>query len=219
MNLKKFSEKSLYKDRRHAGRRLAESLLEYKDRSDLLIFGLPRGGVPVAFEVAQKLNAPLDVLVVRKLGVPGHEELAMGAIANNGVVVFNNDILDRVPRQQVEEVIEKEKKELADRERKYRQNKLFPALKDRVVVLVDDGLATGATMKVAVKALRLLHPLEIIVAVPVAPDEICKSLEEMADQIICGVFPSPFGGVGKWYEDFSETTDKEVLTLLRLALH
>jgi predicted phosphoribosyltransferase len=210
-----------YADRSEAGRRLAAEMQDYAGRTDLLILALPRGGVPVAFEVAEALDAPFDLMLVRKLGLPGHEELAMGAIAFGGVRVLNEQLVRRlqVPPEIIDEVAEREGIELRRRERAYRGDRSAPELRDRCVVLIDDGLATGATMLAAVKAVRQSDPESVIVAVPVAPQE---TIEEFSDQpgidrIICPKTPPDFGGVGRWYEDFSQTTDQEVRDLLSRA--
>jgi len=180
------------------------------------VLGLPRGGVPVAHEVAQKLGAQLDVFLVRKLGVPGHEELAMGAIAADGVRVLNEDIVRtlQIPCSTIEAVAAAEEAVLAARERQYRGHGQRAAVRERTVVLVDDGLATGASMRAAILALRALRPRTIIVAVPVAPADTCAALECVADRVICLSTPAEFHGVGQWYEDFSQTTDDEVRQLL-----
>lgn len=212
------SEHSVYKDRRQAGRHLARKLLDYSSRPDVVVLGLPRGGVPVAYEIACRLNAPLDVFVVRKLGVPGNEELAFGAIAHNGVTVFNKHISQTLTQESIDKVVQREKSELLSREHRYRGTKPFPQLIDRSLIVVDDGLATGASMRVAVKALRQYGPANIIVAVPVAPPETCEWLQKVADQVVCSITPRPFHGVGRWYDDFSQTTDQEVISLLNDAI-
>lgn len=203
-------------DRRDAGRRLA-SQLEGQVAADAVVLALPRGGVPVAAEVAGKLGLDMDVLLVRKLGVPGQEELAMGAIATGGAAVLNEDLLDQLHIDQaaIERVRAREQRELQRREQVYRGNRTMPALEGREVVLIDDGLATGATMRAAVAALRQYRPRKIVVAVPVAPPETVAVLEREADAVICLRAPSPFYGVGYWYEDFAQTTDDEVCGLLR----
>ncbi len=183
----------------------------------MLVLGLPRGGVPVAFEVAQALGAPLDVYLVRKLGVPGHHELAMGAIASGGVRVLNQGMLRslRISPQQLDGVTRAEEAELRRQERVYRGHHPPPAVSGRTVVLVDDGLATGATMQAAVAALREAGPKEVVVAVPVAPPETCAELEAEADRVVCAVTPEPFYAVGAWYRDFSQTSEEEARELLR----
>ncbi len=205
---------SEYKNRRQAGRHLARSLIEYTNRADVIVLGIPRGGVPVAYEVARKLKAPLDIFSVRKLGMPGHEELAMGAIAPNGAVVFNQEVIAHVPAEAVGKVLEKERLELGLRETKYRAERPFPELKGKSVILVDDGLATGASMKVAVQAIRQYEPSKIVAAVPVAPHDTCQELRVMAVQVICPCVPPHFQGVGMHYQDFSQTCDEEVISLL-----
>lgn len=205
-----------FQDRRDAGRRLA-ALLAGQVGADALVLALPRGGVPVAAEVAGRLGLDMDVLLVRKLGVPGHEELAMGAIATGGAVVLNEDLLDQLQIGQaaIARVRAREQRELQRRERVYRGNRALPALAGRELVLIDDGLATGATMRAAVAALRQQRPRKIVVAVPVAPPETVAILEREADAVLCLLTPSPFYGVGYWYQDFAQTTDEEVCGLLR----
>jgi predicted phosphoribosyltransferase len=203
-------------DRRHAGRELAESLARFRGRDDLLVLALPRGGVPVAYEVAQALDAPLDVFVVRKLGVPGHEEFAMGAIASGGVRVVNDDVVQGlgIPASNIDSVARREQAELERREREYRGGRPPPDVAGRTVILVDDGLATGATMLAAVKALRLMQPARIVVAVPAGSPVTCRQLRREADDVICAIEPEPFVAVGVWYADFSQTSDEEVRELL-----
>ena len=203
-----------FKNRRDAGIRLAGQLLRYQDSPNLLVFGIPRGGVPVAYEIACRLEAPLDVIIVRKLGVPDHEELAMGAIAYNGVAVFNDDIVRHVPQKMVKRVIDKEQGRMKLYEQKYRGRRPFPSVEGATVILVDDGMATGASMSAGIQALRQLGPKAIIAAAPVTSREVCASLRSVADHVECGFVPQPFYGVGNWYEDFSQTTDEEVLALL-----
>jgi predicted phosphoribosyltransferase len=195
---------------------LAERLAAYADRPDVIVLALPRGGVPVAYEVARALHAPLDVFLVRKLGVPGHEELAMGAVASGGVRVLNEQVVRalRIPNNVIDAVAAWELEELARRERLYRGNRPPPDVRDKTVILVDDGLATGATMLAAVQALRQLHPARIVVAVPIAAPDTCNLLRSEVDEIVCAVTPEPFYAVGLWYEDFSQTTDEEVRELL-----
>ena len=205
-----------FKNRTEAGRFLAERLSAYANRPDTLILGLPRGGVPVAYEVATALNAPLDVFVVRKLGVPGHEELAMGAIATGGARSLNPDVIEylRIPEEVVDEVTEREEQELKRRERLYRDHRPAHSPRGRVTILVDDGLATGSSMRAAVIAVRLEQPASIVVAVPVASIQPCDDMRSLADDVICCYTPEPFYAVGLWYEDFSQTTDDEVRDLL-----
>ena len=208
-----------FPNRAEAGRLLAAKLENYLDRSDVVVLGLPRGGVPVAYEVAQRLGAPLDVFVVRKLGVPGFEELAAGAIASGGVRVLNEDVVRALPNadQLIESVTEKETVELERREQTYRDGRPAPELRDRAVILVDDGLATGATMRAAVAALRQRGVAKIVVAAPVGAPDTCRELEQEADEIICAITPEFFQAVGQYYEDFSQTSDEEVRELLSRA--
>ncbi|MBA2671135.1 MAG: phosphoribosyltransferase [Gemmatimonadetes bacterium] len=185
------------------------------------MLGLPRGGVPVAFEVAQALEARLDVMLVRRLGVPGHEELAMGAIASGGIRVINEQVKVelRIPDHVVDAVAEKEQRELERREREYREGRAPPEIRGRVVILVDDGLATGSTMRAAAEALKQMGPKRLVVAVPVAAPETCAAFRDQVDEIVCALTPEPFRAVGLWYQDFSQTTDDEVRELLRRADH
>ncbi len=208
-----------FQDRFDAGRKLAARLGRYADRPDVLVLALPRGGVPVAFEVSEALHAPLDVFIVRKLGVPGHEELAMGAIATGGVVVLNEAVIEqlRIPPSVIHEVAAREAGELARRERAYRDDRPPPEIKDKTAILVDDGLATGSTMRAAVEALREQQPSRIVMAVPVAAPETCREFEHEVDDTVCAVEPERFYAVGQWYQDFSQTTDDEVRDLLRQA--
>jgi putative phosphoribosyl transferase len=208
-----------FRDRRHAGRALAQKLEAYARRTDVLVLGLPRGGVPVGFEVARALRAPLDIFLVRKLGVPGHEELAMGAIAAGGTQLVNWETVKDlgVTESALQAVIGKEQRELERRERLYRGDASRLAVANRVVILVDDGLATGSTMRVAVTALREQRPARIVVGVPIAPPSTCEELASVADDALCAVTPEPFYSVGLWYEDFGQTTDDEVRELLELA--
>jgi predicted phosphoribosyltransferase len=205
-----------FQDRRVAGRYLAARLAAYANRGDVVVLALPRGGVPVACEVAKSLNAPLDVFIVRKLGVPGHEELAMGAVASGGVAVLNKRVVEglQIPPPVIEAVAAKEREELARRERLYRGDREPHDVRGRTVVLVDDGLATGSTMKAAVTALRNQHPAKIVVAVPVAAEDSCAELRAMADDVVCAVTPEPFHAVGVWYRHFDQTSDDEVRSLL-----
>jgi predicted phosphoribosyltransferase len=209
----------LFADRRDAGRVLAGLLTKYANRDDVLILALPRGGVPVAFEVAHALRAPLDVFIVRKLGVPGHDELAMGAIATGGVRVLNEDVVGALglSAKVIDAVAAREEKELERRERIYRGARTPPEVRERTVVLVDDGLATGSTMRAAVAALRKQRPARIVVAVPVAAPETCEEFKTEVDETVCAATPRMFNGVGRWYEDFSQTSDDEVHELLAQA--
>ena len=198
---------------------MAERLGQYSGRQDVVVLALPRGGVPVAFEVARALDAPLDVFVVRKLGVPGHEELAMGALASGDVRVLNQDVVDwyGLPATVIDAATRREKTELARRESLYRQGRSPIQLHARVVILIDDGLATGSTMRAAVRAIRQLDPSRIIVAVPVGAPDTCDALGRIADEMICLLMPTSFSAVGQWYVDFSQTTDEEVQHLLATA--
>ena len=209
----------IYRDRSEAGRKLAEKLTDYAARSDTLVLGLPRGGVPVAFEVAEALHAPLDIFLVRKLGVPGHEELAMGAIATGGVRIINDEVLDylNVPGEVIEAVATDELRELERRELLYRGNRPAPDVRGKTVILVDDGLATGSTMRAAAVALRQQGPARIVVAVPVSAAQTCDEYRMGVDEIICAITPENFQAVGLWYKDFSQTTDEEVRELLGRA--
>ena len=195
----------LFRDRRDAGRVLAGLLKEYRDRDDVIVVGLPRGGVPVAYEVATALGVPLDVFVVRKLGVPGQEELAMGAIASGGVMVINDDVVRGlgIPPEAIEQAAEREGRELRRREQAYREGRPFLGVAGKVVIVADDGLATGSSMRAAVEALRRLRPARIVVAVPAAPESTCRELGALADQVVCATTPSPFFAVGESYWDFS----------------
>ena len=208
-----------FRDRVHAGRRLAQHLLPYAGRPNLLVLGLPRGGVPVAAEVAEALDAPLDVFLVRKLGLPGHEELAMGAIASGGIRVLNPEVVNavRVPGPVIDAVARREGAELERREREYRGDRPAPEIRGRTVLLVDDGLATGSTMRAAVAALQSEQPEKLVVAVPVAAPETCDAFREVVDDVVCAATPEPFYAVGLWYDDFSQTTDAEVRALLARA--
>lgn len=209
----------LFRDRFDAGRQLACKLRHYAGRRDVLILGLPRGGVPVAAEVARALGAPLDVFLVRKLGVPGHKELAMGAIASGGIRVLNDQVVQAlgIPERVLDRVAAEEQVELARREREYRDDRPFPAVEGRVVILVDDGLATGTTMRAAVQALRRLRPARVVVAVPVGAAETCAELHAEADETVCAETPEPFAAVGWWYRNFEQTTDDEVRAALAAA--
>ena len=209
-----------FRDRRHAGRVLAAELAGYAGNPNLLVLGLPRGGVPVAYEVARALDAPLDVFMVRKLGVPGHAELAMGAIASGGVRVLNSDVVEAldIPPVVVDHVARIEQQELDRRMRLYRGSRPPLDVTGRTVILVDDGLATGASMRAAVTALRQLRPARRVVAVPAAAAEVCDAFRSQVDDIVCAVTPARFDGVSRWYDDFSQTSDEEVRGLLAQAL-
>lgn len=209
----------IFRDRSDAGKYLATKLSQYKERKDVLVLALPRGGVPVAFEVAQALRVPMDIFLVRKLGVPGHEELAMGAIATGGVRVLNEDTIDYlgIPSDVIDSIAATELKELQRRERVYRGKRPQPNVKGKAVILIDDGLATGSTIRAAAQALRRQQPARIIVAVPVSAPQTCDEYRIGVDEIICAVTPEPFLGVGRWYLDFSQTTDEEVRDLLQGA--
>lgn len=205
-----------FADRREAGRSLAAHLTQYAGRSDVVVLGLPRGGVPVAYQVAQALGAPLDVFVVRKLGFPGHEELAMGAIASGGVRVLNQDVVDwyTPSPEAIDAVARAEQIELERRERLYRGGRPLLPIEGKTVILVDDGLATGSTMRAAVLAVRRMNPAKVVVAVPVGAPESCGSLRGVADEVVCALSPPNFSAVGLWYGNFAQTTDEEVRHLL-----
>ena len=208
-----------FTNRSEAGRRLASELSSYAGRADVLVLALPRGGVPVGFEVARILDAPLDVFIVRKLGVPGHEELAMGAIASGGTCLIDEALVREleISEHEIHAVVRVEQRELQRRERRFRGDRPPPDVAGRTVILVDDGLATGSTMRVAVVALRQEHPARIVAAVPLAPPETCEALRLEADDVVCALTPEPFYAVGLWYEDFSQTTDEDVHALLERA--
>jgi putative phosphoribosyl transferase len=206
----------VFQDRAEAGRALAQLLSQYAARDDVIVLALPRGGVPVGFEVARRLGVPLDIFIVRKLGVPGHEELAMGAIASGGVRVVNDDVMRALPDAPaiLEAVTEIEREELRRRELSYRGGRPAPLVQGRTVILVDDGLATGASMRAAVAALRQQGAATVIVAVPVGAPSTCRALAREVDDLICAMTPPSFIGVGQYYEDFSQTSDDEVRELL-----
>ena len=209
----------IFHDRTDAGRQLAVRLSHYAGRDDVLVLALPRGGVPVAYEVARALGAPLDVFLVRKLGVPGHEELAMGAIASGGVTVLNREVVDelRVAPDVIDRVAAAETQELGRRQQEYRGDRPPPDVGGKVVILIDDGLATGSTMRAAALALRRMGPARVVVAVPVSSRETCDEFRTEVDEIVCAITPEPMRAVGLWYEDFSQTTDDEVRDLLARA--
>jgi putative phosphoribosyl transferase len=208
-----------FRNRVDAGRQLAAALERYATRSNLLVLALPRGGVPVGYEIARRLKAPLDLMLVRKLGVPGHEELAMGAIASGGIRIVSEDVVAAfaIPERVIATVAANEEEELDRRERLYRDQLRPPNIAGRTIILVDDGLATGATMRAAALALRAQNPERLIVAVPVAPVETCAELGREVDEVCCLITPDPFFSVGSWYQDFSQTTDDEVRSLLDSA--
>jgi putative phosphoribosyl transferase len=206
-----------FANRRQAGVELARKITRYAGRHDVVVLALPRGGVPVAFEVAEALDAELDIFLVRKLGMPGHREYAMGAIASGGVRVLSEDVIRTygIPASAVDAIAREEQAELERREREYRQGAALTNLRDRIVILVDDGLATGSTMRAAVQAVRQHQPARVIVAVPVGAPETCDEFADVTDETVCARTPEPFRAVGLWYRDFSETTDDEVRSLLR----
>jgi putative phosphoribosyl transferase len=208
-----------FRDRAEAGRRLAKRLHGYSGRDDVVALALPRGGVPVAYEVAKELDVPLGVFVVRKLGVPGYEELAMGAIATGGVIVLDEGLVRRlgIDRAQLERAIAREAEELERREEAYDGQRSPSQLEGKTVILIDDGLATGSTMRAAARAVRQLNPKRVVVAVPVAAEETCDEFRDVVDEVVCEATPRPFHAVGLWYEDFSQTSDEEVRELLERA--
>jgi putative phosphoribosyl transferase len=210
-----------FTDRRHAGRILAQKLSAYTGQTDVIVLALPRGGVPVAYEVALALNAPLDIFLVRKLGLPGREELAIGAIASGGIRVLNEDIIRvlGVPNEVINIVARNELQELERREHTYRGDRPAPDLRDRKVILIDDGLATGASMRAAVVGVRAQHPARLVIAVPAAAPELCNAFQFEVDEMVCAMTPEPFYGLSRWYEDFSQTTDAEVRMFLEEANH
>jgi predicted phosphoribosyltransferase len=205
-----------FANRTEAGRALATRLTQYRGRPDVVVLALPRGGVPVAAEIARALGAPLDVFLVRKLGVPGHPELAMGAIAEDGVQVLSDDLIADlgIPRAMIDQVVLRERLELERRDQLYRGGRSRPDVRNRMVILVDDGLATGSTMEAALRALRRLDPAKIVVAAPVGASDTCARLRRSADDVVCAETPEPFQAVGLWYDEFTQTTDEEVRELL-----
>lgn len=209
----------IFQDRAEAGQALASALRKYANRRDVFILALPRGGVPVAFEVARELGAPLDVFVVRKLGTPGQEELALGAIASGGTHVLNNEVVETlcIPSPTIDAIVRREERELERREREFRGDRPPPDVRGKTVILIDDGLATGSTMRAAVAALRAQRPAQIVVAVPVAAAATCNRLAADVDEMVCLCAPDEFYAVGEWYRDFSQTTDEEVRELLQQA--
>jgi putative phosphoribosyl transferase len=212
-------EISRFRDRPEAGRFLAERLQHYAGRDDVIVLALPRGGVPIGYEVAKRLGAPLDVFVVRKLGVPGYEELAMGALASGGLLVLDPAVVRGlgIDQGQIERTIGEELRELERREAAFRGERPPPDLAGKTVILVDDGLATGSTMRAAALAVRKAKPARIVVAVPVAAPETCAQFDDAVDEVVCGLTPRPFHAVGAWYEDFTQTTDEEVRRVLSQA--
>lgn len=205
-----------YRNRVEAGQYLAKELAAYENRKDVIVLALPRGGVPVGYEIAKKLHVPLDVFIVRKLGVPGHSELAMGALAMGNIQIFNEEIIKSlgISQEEINAVIAQEQRELKRRETAYRDDKPFPTLENKTVILVDDGIATGASIRAAIKALRALKPAEIVVAVPVADKTLSEKLAPMTDRFVCPLRPLQFYAVGAWYDDFAQTEDEEVYRLL-----
>lgn len=205
-----------YLNRTEAGKALVNHLKAYSHQEQTIVLALPRGGVPIAYEISTALSLPLDVFIVRKLGIPEHEELAMGAIASGNTTVFNEEVIQglHIQKPAINAVIKAEQKELLRRERLYRGNRPFPELLNKTIILVDDGIATGATMFAAIKALRAHHPKKIIAAVPVAAESTCKEMEPLVDQLICPLKPFDFYAVGVWYEEFPQTSDDEVIELL-----
>ena len=203
-------------NRAEAGKQLAERVCRYQDRKDIIVLGLPRGGVVVAFEISRRIRAPLDVFLVRKLGCPGHEELAMGAIASGGIKVMNDNVLMalHVSPEAIQQVVAKEERELQRRENVYRRGRTLIPLHEKTVILVDDGLATGATMRAAIEALKASRPQAILVAVPTAPPDTVETIEKQVDEVVCLMTPEVFSSIGQWYDDFSQTTDEEVCELL-----
>ena len=206
-----------FRNRRDAGQKLAQKLLHYADHPDVIVLALPRGGVPVGYEVALALHVPLDIFIVRKLGLPGHEELAIGAIGSGGIRVLNEDIIHalKISDEMIERVAQRELQELQRRERLYRGDTPPPDMHQRIAILVDDGLATGASMRAAVVGLRTQNPKRIVVAVPTAAPEACEAFQNEVEEIVCAITPEPFDGVGRWYEDFSQTTDEGVRLFLQ----
>ncbi|MHB0959570.1 MAG: phosphoribosyltransferase [Pirellulaceae bacterium] len=210
-----------FRNRVQAGQILADKLVHYRDSDDVLVLALPRGGVPVAFEVAKALQAQLEVFLVRKLGLPDHEELAMGAIASGGIIVLNREVVDGlgISDRAIQAVAARERRELERREREYRGDRPSAEVAGRIVIVIDDGLATGATMRAAVEALRRQQPKRLVVAVPVAAPSTCEEFREHVDETVCAITPDPFFSVGMWYDDFLQTSDHDVKRLLAEAEH
>jgi putative phosphoribosyl transferase len=208
-----------FHDRRDAGKILAQELSAYAGRSDVIVLALPRGGVPVGYEVALALHAPLDLFIVRKLGLPEHEELAIGALASGGVRVLNEDMVHalQIPEEMIHRIVQQELQELRRREQSYRDDRPIPDLHQKIVILIDDGLATGASMRATVAGVRTQQPARIVIAVPTAAPETCHAFEFEVDEIVCTLTPEPFFGVSRWYENFSQVTDEEVRALLEKA--
>ncbi len=206
-----------FTDRREAGRELAAQLQNYRGDRSVIVLALPRGGVPVAFEIAEALDAPMEIFVVRKLGMPGQPEFAIGAVASGGARVVNEQVIRmyRIPAATIERLVAEELAEIRRREREYRGTRPLPSLASRTVILVDDGLATGSTMRVAVEAVRAFEPSRVVVAVPVGSPEACEEFADITDETVCARTPQPFQAVGLWYQDFSQTTDDEVRSLIR----
>ncbi len=214
--VKKMATLTRFRNRTEAGKLLASRLTQYADRTDVLVLGLPRGGVPVAFEIAAKLKAPLDICLVRKLGFPGNKEVAMGAIASGGVRILNDDLLSElnISQKTIEEVTAQELKELQRRDRVYRGDRIAPTIGHQIIILVDDGLATGSTMRAAIAGLKLQNPQRIVVAVPVSSVDAYQEISDEVDEVVCLKMPEPFYAIGLWYENFAQTSDIEVCELL-----
>lgn len=206
----------IYRDRKHAGEVLTESLLEYKNSKDVIVFGMARGGIPIASEIAKSLHVPLDVLIVRKIGMPGHQEYAIGAIASGQIAIFNKDVIARlhIPESDIQEILKDEREELARREILYRNHKPFPNIRNKTVILVDDGVATGFSLRAAIAALQIKHPKEIIIAVPVGALDTIESLQGICKKVVCPLTPEEFRAVGQWYFNFNQIEDDEVLDCL-----
>ncbi len=210
------NDQAPFRNRREAGRVLANALNKYAGRHNVVVLALPRGGVPVAFEVAEALGAPLDIFLVRKLGTPGHRELAMGAIASGGIRVLNDEVVTwlGITPEEIDAVAREEQRELERRQQAYLEGRALTPLEGRVVILVDDGLATGSTMRAAVQAVRQRNPARVVVAVPVGAPDTCSEMAALADEVVCARMPEPFSAVGQWYVDFDQTTDEEVMDLI-----